>query len=868
MRETTDRRPAGAFRRAAALSALALLVTLLTPVLQSPAAAAPGEVDVSVELTTPPPAGPLRVGERFAFRMAPVVDYGDVSYYLVNTTVTYVVPDEFRVDQARTTGQRDYECAIEGQEVTCLWNAGGTVSGEIQFVVTPVATGDDIESTLSISVNQPELDPDPTPNEVSFTRDVVASTVDLSVSASAYPSSGQVGEPFAYYSLVTGQSGPGLAREAVDVRFEQVVPDGLSIESVTVDNSEYDVDGEPVPQSGSCTVTGQTVACSGMDVRRDLTHYVAVSVIPSAPVVGLSTTVSVSANGVTQTEVVPDPTPNTAEVLVDVASNMIPSDVTGRVADAAGSSLVGVEVAYFAAGDAVTPTASTMSDSDGRYAISQLPVGSYQVRYTPPPTSPLAVQWTGAATARSTAQSVEVDGSGGPVVADETLIDLDPSHVDVGALLYADPVEQLGGAFTYTGEIRNHGRTVDGVRVADATDVSAVVEVPAGFTIEDASLGSPFPEPTVSCPVSGQVVTCSGFDVAVGEYWYVYVTVTPTVVGGGLTADLTVTASEPEVVVDPNPNVSTVSLRVTSGADPSVVTGIVTDAGGIPVADVAVWAYLPADGFVPPAGAWTLTDANGQFSFPALASGSYALRYGPPAGSGYAAQWSGGSTTRGAVLTVVDGSGAPVDVSEQLAFPVGSLRGTVRGPGAAPAAGVAVLAFQPGVFFFPAASTVTAADGSYTLSGLGQGSYEVTFRPPGGSGLGTEWFDDSPSRGGATPVEVFGFAVAVADADLVATGSMAGTVTGATGSPLAGTRVVLFAPSDTWAGSYEVVTAADGTYALPALPADTYRVRFVPPAASGLAPQWFDGVTLRAAATPVVVTGGGAASGIDAAWVP
>lgn len=873
MRTTTDRRPSSAFRRAVALSALALLATLLAPALQSPAAAAPGDVDAGIVMVTPPPEGPLVVGRPFAFVVAHGYTPDEVEGSLVETTITYVVPDEFRVDGAEAVGNPDYYCEVDGQTVTCTWLAFGSVSNQVRFRLTPVALGDDVESTLSISANFPDPDPDPTPNEVSFTRDIVGSTVDLGAYLYASPDDAQVGDPVGFQTFVyTGSS--GQVNQAIDATLVQQVPTGITIDDVEIIRPGFDERGNPLQPSGSCATSGQTVTCSGMDLTSDGQFIV---VDGTATATGtFSSTASVSTNGTSQTEVSPDPTPNTTSATLEVDGTVLPSDVSGAVTDATGAAVVGATVAAFGEADSTTPTASATTTAGGAYTLAALPPGTYRLRLTPPVGSPLSVQWSGARTTRAGATTTVVSGAGDAITGvDQVLVDTDPTHVDLRADVFTAPESPLAvdEPVTIYYALTNAARQVDGSSVAAAQDIVAVAEVPAGFSISSATVADPNrpgePVPG-SCSTVGQTVTCTGLDAEVGGYRWVVVEATPSATGSGLLAELSLSStSQDEVVVDPNRNTWSIPLRVSDGTDPSTVTGLVTDAGANPVAGVDVWAYLPSDGFVPPAGARTSTDANGRFSFPALAPGSYALRYGPPSGSGYAAQWSGGSSGRGgATPVVVDGFGAPVDVSEQLAFPVGSVSGTVRGPGAAPVAGVAVLAFQPGVFFFPAASTVTAADGSYTLSGLGQGSYEVAFRPAGGSGLGWEWFDDSPSRGAATPVEVFDSAVAVADADLVATGSMAGTVTGATGSPLAGTRVVLFAPSDTWAGSYEVVTAADGTYALPALPADTYRVRFVPPASSGLVPQWFDGVTLRAAATPVVVAGGGGASGIDATWVP
>ena len=623
MRTGTDRSRPGLFRRGVALLALALLAGFAVPAFQMPASAAPGDVDAGIVMVTPPPDGPLVVGRPFRFVVAHSYEPEGVEGWLVETTITYVVPDEFRVDRAAAEGNPDYYCEIDGQTVTCDWSAYWSTSNRVELVLTPLSLGDDMESVLSHFDGLPGTGPGPHP-EPGLLHPGRRRDRRRPRRLDVRPETSSVGEPvfFTTFAYSAGaETGP--VPEAIDASFLQEVPSGITIDDVAISRNGYDEWDNQLLPTGSCSVAGQTVTCSGMDL-----------------------------------------------------------------------------------------------DSGGQYIV--------------------------------------VEGT--PTVA---------------------------GTFTSTATASPNG------------------------------------------------------------------------------------ISQTEVSPDPTTNVATGTTEVTGAEVPSAVSGLVTDAGSAPFAGVDVWAYLPTDGFVPPEGARTITGADGRFTFPDLAPGTYALRYGPPPASGYGPQWNGGATTRGgATPVVVDGSGAPIELDEQLTSQVGSITGTVRGPGGIPAAGVTVQAFLPGVFFFPGATAVTPSDGTYTLSGLGQASYEVVFRPSVGSPLRSEWFDGSTSRSGATPVAVSESTASVADADLVSSGSLSGTVTGPTGAPLGGVRVVLFGPTDTWAGSYEAVTASDGTYLLPALAPASYRVRFVPPSSSGLAAQWYGNTPDRGASPLVAVTGGGGATGIDATWAP
>jgi protocatechuate 3,4-dioxygenase beta subunit len=170
--------------------------------------------------------------------------------------------------------------------------------------------------------------------------------------------------------------------------------------------------------------------------------------------------------------------------------------------------------------------------------------------------------------------------------------------------------------------------------------------------------------------------------------------------------------------------------------------------------------------------------------------------------------------------------------------PGGAIAGSVRhGATGDPIEGVRLEAwwFQPPVEPRLAASTVTHADGTYTLEGLDSGSYLVIAKD---SEWGDELYDDvacsggfdastpqcEPVEGAVVPVTLGGTTGGV-DFDLVRLGVFEGTVTNAsTGEPIEGARVeaetetlFFFGSAFTDAlGKYRIGGLGEGSYALSA----------------------------------------------------
>jgi Carboxypeptidase regulatory-like domain/Neocarzinostatin family len=134
-----------------------------------------------------------------------------------------------------------------------------------------------------------------------------------------------------------------------------------------------------------------------------------------------------------------------------------------------------------------------------------------------------------------------------------------------------------------------------------------------------------------------------------------------------------------------------------------------------------------------------------------------------------------------------------------------------------------VTAFGAGVTTDCAAPSATCA-----LSALGSG-------PIGISVVATMGFAPQPA------VEVAAF----------------GTVRGPTGEPLAGAKVWAYVPSDTWVGSLQTVTDAQGSYEFEEFELGVpYRIVFFRPTGSTLVSEWFNTAPTRQLATAITLSEG------------
>jgi hypothetical protein len=693
----------------------------------------------------------------------------------------------------------------------------------------------------------------------------------------AQPEAQVVGQRFPVYAAVQN-TGPSAA---TSFTLTATIPAGLTI------------DGDPLlfsPGTASCVVTAPTVTCSNALLQPGFTLSVMIMVIADAPGAYQVPVVTASA----ETEPVPDPHPNSVTGTFTVIAPAPDLGIT--LASAPGPQVQGetmtVEGTLTNHGTTSVPDASLTYAAPANFRIDtffmsgfggcdftdtegtcDVPVPLYpgnSIDFTLTAT-PLTA--SGAVTHSLTASSGGTEPVPDPhpntVTFDTVVGNQHSAQVDLSAAVFG--VFPLGRAVA--GQEFSLVTTVSNHLPATAYDVTVVHQVPAGLAIGPVSFASAGPNGSVTgpCDVVAQVVTCTAPQVEQGLDWFLSVAVTPAEAASGLEATSTVSSLHPEPAPDPNPNQSTFAFDVVAADSPATVSGQVTSYPPLALVEGAtVLAYRLTDGVTPTAS--VSSAADGSYVFPELPPGTYQFFISPPAGSGLAGTWftdtgsPGANASRALATQVVLAPGQSLVLPLQIGY-ASAISGRVTDVGGNPLAGVQVWAQIPGTYWLPQASTTTAADGTYTLDGLVDAGYEISFRPGASSGLLLQWYSGVAARGGATAVHP-GTTTTGIDAVLRAPGSASGTVTGVDGLPLAGVRVVAFGPTDTWAGEVVAVTAADGSYTLSGLREADYAVRFVPPLGSGLEAQWFAATPDRGLATRVVVPSGGSVSGIDATWAP
>ncbi|MFA5890495.1 MAG: carboxypeptidase regulatory-like domain-containing protein [Actinomycetota bacterium] len=325
------------------------------------------------------------------------------------------------------------------------------------------------------------------------------------------------------------------------------------------------------------------------------------------------------------------------------------------------------------------------------------------------------------------------------------------------------------------------------------------------------------------------------------------------------------------------------ALSVTAPASAvgrGVVSGVVTDADGVPLAEVCVEAYAEEYEYLVDGS----TDESGTYSLN-VPAGTYRIHFhdcGWPVR--FLAEWFDDKPDFESADAVEVSEGEEVAGVNAIVSTVGMISGTVTDGIEDPIEGICVTAVDASGEWFGA--TETQSDGTYAVGGLPPGAYGIHFHNCGGSGrFLEEWYDDKPDFESADLVEVSeGDKVADVNAVLAEGGTISGTVTDTRGDPIEGVCVEVVDDDGSWTAWAS--TAEDGSYSAGGLQSGQFKVHFSDCFARVLPPQegsdyspdvvvpgrgvgehipeWYDDKPDVDQADPVRVTQGEEVPGIDA----
>ncbi|WP_432985530.1 carboxypeptidase regulatory-like domain-containing protein [Dactylosporangium sp. CA-233914] len=271
-------------------------------------------------------------------------------------------------------------------------------------------------------------------------------------------------------------------------------------------------------------------------------------------------------------------------------------------------------------------------------------------------------------------------------------------------------------------------------------------------------------------------------------------------------------------------------------AGTGTVTGHLTDPSGQPLVNAAVHV----------SGSQTTvqvtTDASGAYTASGLDAGSYAVSF-VPAGARLR-QYAHQKRTWESADHFVVAAGATVVVDDQALAP-GWITGALHQRDGSPA--TAHLTVYTGDEQIMVANADTAADGTFSLELL-PGEYKIQFyRYPSIE----QWNGGTFTYTSAAPIAVVAGQVTPLQESVIATGSIAGQLLKADGTPAAGVSVGARTLDDS-GGSHATTTGADGRYRLDDVPVrDDWLVSF-----GGILRQYAHGKLSPETADRVAVTEG------------
>jgi len=351
---------------------------------------------------------------------------------------------------------------------------------------------------------------------------------------------------------------------------------------------------------------------------------------------------------------------------------------------------------------------STVTDDSGRYTLGGLEPGNYVVGFTPDSSDNLVPEWWKDAASSADATVIAIIGGAARTGIDATLAK--------GATLSG----------TVTGP---DGKPVRGVRINLETVDGKWTRWSAAETGADgkwAARGLPAGTYLVSFETEWDSPLLS-------EWWN----------------DALDRAKATQIKLAAGATVSSVNAKLAKGAS---LSGTVTSASGA-VKDGRVTAYLKtADGWT--YGRDAITDAQGRYLIAGLLPGTYALRFDGADGQNLVREWWNDKPTRATADTItLTGATAKTKVDAKLATGA-TISGTVTAPAGTSLGWASVAALRKLSSGWEQVGYGSVNEnGSYTIVGLGAGTYTLRFEGEAPT-YTSEWWKDKITEATATTFSV------------------------------------------------------------------------------------------------------------------
>jgi hypothetical protein len=297
----------------------------------------------------------------------------------------------------------------------------------------------------------------------------------------------------------------------------------------------------------------------------------------------------------------------------------------------------------------------------------------------------------------------------------------------------------------------------------------------------------------------------------------------------------------------------------TVSADTAAISGRVTDASGVGIANIYIDVSDTASAF----NNWiSYTDVSGFYTISGLPTGIYKVWFNNNR-QNYLSEWYKDKASFDMADKVVVTAGSITSAIDAQLAAGGQISGRVTDDSGRGIQSILVTCHSFGSYDWRG-SAITDSAGCYTISSLPSGSYIVKFNNNGRNFI-SEWYNDKASFETADQVAVIaGGTTSEINAQLATGGQISGRVTDDAGVGISSGRVDVLVYDLNYEQRETRTTDSMGNYVVSGLPAGNYKVHFVPYHRELLIAEWYNDKSRYETADQIVVTAGSMTSDINA----